>query len=165
MIIDIIRLLNKIVPNNSVIPKSIYDIRKLLNINSDQKKEKEKNATTVNICQICETVQISSKKCSNELCNIEENYLRPPYVYTWFNIRQQFEQIIGREKNILSTSGTDTTMPSATIKNILDGRLYKHLICSEKLDGKTRLFTLSLSSKSNFNYSLVPDSAVPFGFS
>lgn len=147
LIVDIIRLLKKIFPNDTRIPKSIYDIRKLLNIKSEQRKGNENNSTTITICQTCETVQTSSTKCSTALCNIDENYKLAPYVYTWFNIRQQFEQIIGRENNMISTSGSDLTTSFAVMKNIVDGRLYKHVARNEKSDDITKLFTLSLSSK------------------
>ncbi|CAF4920389.1 unnamed protein product [Rotaria sp. Silwood1] len=146
LIVDILKLLNKVVPNSSIIPKSIYEIRKLLNLNVDQTKKDERSSQTIYICQLCETVQISNNKCSNTSCNIGENYLRSPYIYTWFNVREQLEQIIEREKNIMCTSGTDTIMSSRMLKNIDDGRLYKHTIHNEKLDNNTKLFTLSLST-------------------
>ncbi|CAF4552977.1 unnamed protein product [Rotaria sp. Silwood2] len=146
LIVDILKLLNKVVPNSSIIPKSIYDIRKLLNLNVDQAKKDERSSQTIYICQLCETVQLSNSKCSNASCNIGENYLRSPYVYTWFNVREQLEQIIEREKNMMCTSGTDTIMSSRVLKNIVDGRLYKHMIHHEKLDNNTKLFTLSLST-------------------
>ncbi|CAF2840344.1 unnamed protein product [Rotaria sp. Silwood2] len=146
LIVDILKLLNKVVPNSSIIPKSIYDIRKLLNLNVDQAKKDERSSQTIYICQLCETVQLSNSKCSNASCNIGENYLRSPYVYTWFNVREQLEQIIEREKNMMCTSGTDTIMSSRVLKNIVDGRLYKHMIHNEKLDNNTKLFTLSLST-------------------
>ncbi|CAF3656376.1 unnamed protein product [Rotaria socialis] len=128
LIIDVISLLNKTVSNNSLIPKSIYDIRRLLNINSDQTKGSKNQVKTVTICQICETVQMSNKKCLNESCNVRENYLRLPYIYTWFSIRQQLEEILQREKNMISAPSSDTIMRSAILKNIIDGRLYKHVI-------------------------------------
>ncbi|CAF4470384.1 unnamed protein product [Rotaria socialis] len=146
LIIDVISLLNKTVSNNSLIPKSIYDIRRLLNINSNQTKGSKNQAKTVTICQICETVQMSNKKCLNESCNIRENYLRLPYIYTWFGIRQQFEEIIQREKNMISASSSDTTMRLTILKDIIDGRLYKHVIRNESPDDTIKLFTLSLST-------------------
>ncbi|CAF3538761.1 unnamed protein product [Rotaria socialis] len=128
LIIDVISLLNKTVSNNSLIPKSIYDIRRLLNINSDRTKGSKNQAKTVTICQMCEAVQMSNKKCLNESCNVRENYLRLPYIYTWFGIRHQFEEILQREKNMISAPSSDTIMRSAILKNIIDGRLYKHVI-------------------------------------
>lgn len=112
-----------------------------MNLKSDKKA-----STTINVCQVCETAQVSNKKCSNESCNLDDSYIQPPSVYTWFNIRQQFEQIMGREKNIVKTTIDDTGMSSTMIKNILDGRLYKHLKRNETSEDKINLFTLSLSS-------------------
>ncbi|CAF2053857.1 unnamed protein product [Rotaria magnacalcarata] len=146
LIIDIIQLLMKIVPDPTIIPTSIYEIRKLLNINARRNKEDKQLSTTVIICQSCETIQVSNKKCSKRECNSQQDYLRKPYTYTWFNIQQQFEEIVTREKKLAFPSNTNTTSPPTSLTDITDGRLYRHFLNNEISDDVTILFTLSLST-------------------
>jgi hypothetical protein len=147
LIIDIIELLKRIAPDPAIIPKSIYEIRKLLKINTRRDKEDERLSTTVVICQSCETIQVSNKKCSERKCNSKQNYLEKPYTYTWFNIRQQLEEIVTREKRLTFPSIVGTGSSPTTLSNITDGRLYRHFLENEESYGTTKLFTLSLSSK------------------
>ncbi|CAF5216705.1 unnamed protein product, partial [Rotaria magnacalcarata] len=146
LIIDIIQLLMKIVPDPTIIPTSIYEIRKLLNINARRNKEDKQLSTTVIICQSCETIQVSNKKCSKRECNSQQDYLRKPYTYTWFNIQQQFEEIVTREQKLTFPSNTNTTSPPTSLTDITDGRLYRHFLNNEISDDVTILFTLSLST-------------------
>ncbi|CAF5177549.1 unnamed protein product, partial [Rotaria magnacalcarata] len=89
---------------------------------------------------------VSNKKCSKRECNSQQDYLRKPYTYTWFNIQQQFEEIVTREQKLTFPSNTNTTSPPTSLTDITDGRLYRHFLNNEISDDVTILFTLSLST-------------------
>ncbi|CAF4614081.1 unnamed protein product [Rotaria sp. Silwood1] len=135
LLVDFISLLYIIIPDaEEKIPKSLFEIRKLLKIIDDKKQSTSSMSLfspshTITICQSCETIVQSIDKCSNIECSERAGFKLKPYTYTYFNIRRQIEQILQRETKITfpktsSLSTTPSPLPSSILTDIKDGRIY-----------------------------------------
>ncbi len=160
LLIDIISLLYVIIPNaEEKIPKSIFEMRRLLKIINSKKQVTPSTlssspSSTITICQLCEKIAESDDKCSNVQCSERGGFQMKPYIYTYFNIRRQLEQIIQREPKInfqttssspLPSSSSTTTSSSSVLRDTKDGRIYQNFISRIDIPG-CHYITLTLST-------------------
>ncbi len=119
MLLDFISLLYIIIPDaQEKIPKSLFEIRKLLKIteNKNQSTLSEaspSSSSTITICQSCEMVVKSTNNCSNIQCSQHIGFKLKPYTYTYFNIRRQIEQILQRETKIRFQKASSSSIPES----------------------------------------------------
>ncbi|CAF1437821.1 unnamed protein product [Rotaria sordida] len=137
LLVDFISMLYIIIPDaEKKIPKSLFEIRKLLKIIDDKKQSTRSmslpsSSTTITICQSCEKIVQSTDKCSNIECSERVGFNLKPYTYTYFNIRRQIEQILQRETKITfqkTSTSTGTSSPSCILTDIKDGRIYQDFL-------------------------------------
>lgn len=129
---DIISLLHIIVIDaEKNIPKSLFEIRKLLKIYENKKNSKSSmpssTSTTITICQSCEQITESVDNCSNKECSEHVGFKLNPYTYTYFNIRRQLEQILQREIKIDFQTPSSSSSPSI-LTDIKDGQIYQNFL-------------------------------------
>jgi hypothetical protein len=154
LLVDFISLLYIIVPDaKEKIPKSLFEIRKLLKI-ADEKKQSTSSilfpppSSTITICQSCETISQSTNKCSNSECSEHVQFKLNPYTYTYFNIRRQIEQILQRETKIYfqkTISLPTISSQSSILMDITDGEIY-HEFLSKLAITDCHYLTLTLST-------------------
>jgi hypothetical protein len=136
---DFISLLYIIIPNaEEKIPKSIFEIRKLLKIIDNKKKTTPSTSqpslsSTITICQLCDRIAQSTDKCSNINCSERAGFKLKPYTYTSFNLRRQIEQILQREtkinfQNSSSLTSSSSSLCSHVLKDIKDGQIYQNFL-------------------------------------
>ncbi|CAF4238175.1 unnamed protein product [Rotaria socialis] len=151
---DLISLLYAIIPDaKTKIPKSLFEIRKLLKIIDDKKQltlstSLPPRSSTIVVFQLCEMIAQSTDKCSNIDCSENIGFKLKPYTYTYFNIRRQIEQILQRETkiNFQTTSSLSTASSSSSIlTDVKDGRIYHDFLSKINIPD-CHYITLTLST-------------------
>jgi hypothetical protein len=153
LLIDLISLLYIVIPNaEEKIPKSLFEIRKLLKIINNKKQttsstSSPSQSSTITICQLCETTAQSTDKCSNMECSECVGFKLKPYTYTYFNLRRQIEQILQRETkiNFQNSSSLTTLSSSSILRDTKDGQIYQNFLSRMNVPD-CQYITLTLST-------------------